>query len=107
MNPPGIFGRTLTISMISGAIAFSPAVLFVVGDEAGNTGSGAYVILFFVTIPLGLAVFIIGNILSIDSHTKSLSESEKKQTEDKLRRWGPRLILLIPIYVFLSLNGVV
>ena len=92
--------------MISGAIAFSPAVLFVVGGEAGNTGSGAYVILFFVTIPLGLAVFIIGNILSIDSHTKSLSESEKKQIGDTLRRWGPRLILLIPIYIFLSLNGV-
>ena len=89
----GIVSKILGVSIISAAIAFSPALLFR-GSEAGTTGSGGYVFLFFYSIPAGLVVFTIGIISSINSYRNSLSESEKEQLVLELRSRGPWLILL-------------
>ena len=96
VNRTGIIGQILRVSIISAAIALSPALLFVIGAEAGTTGEGAYVILFLVTIPLGLVIFFLGIISSTRSYINSLSDSEKQQLGLKLRR-VPWLILLIII----------
>ena len=99
MDKPDSIGRGLTISMISVAIAFSPLLLFEIGSEAGTTGEGAYVIFFLVTIPLGLALFIVGNslnILSAKTYTDSLPDSEKKEQRSD---WGP-LVFLIVLFFF-------
>ena len=73
------FGKILTVSIISVAIAFSPALLFQFGSEADTTGTGAYVFLFLFSIPAGLVVFVTGIISSINYYRNSLSDSEKKQ----------------------------
>ena len=93
VNHSGIVSKILGVSIISAAIAFSPALLFR-GSAAGTTGAGGYVFLFFYSIPAGLVVFTIGVISSINSYRNSLSDSEKKQLGLELRRKGPWLILL-------------
>ena len=87
----GIVSKILGVSIISAAIVFSPALLF---RGADGTGAGAYVFLFYYSIPAGLVVFTIGIISSINSYRNSLSDSEKKQLGLELRRRGPWLILL-------------
>ena len=89
----GIVSKILGVSIISAAIAFSPALLFR-ESEAGTTGAGGYVFLFFYSIPAGLVLFTIGIISSINSYRNSLSDSEKEQLVLELRRRGPWLILL-------------
>ena len=99
MDKPDSIGRGLTISIISAAVAFSPLLLFEIGSEAGTTGEGAYVIFFLVTIPLGLALFIIGNILnflSAKTYADSLPDSEKKEQSSD---WAP-LAFLIVLFFF-------
>ena len=103
MNKPGSIGRGLTISIISAAVAFSPLLLFEIGSEAGTTGEGAYVIFFLVTIPLGLALFIIGNSLNIWSakiYADSLPDSEKKELFSKLRRDWALLVFILFLLFF-------
>ncbi|RAH05284.1 MAG: hypothetical protein CMA00_004430 [Methanobacteriota archaeon] len=90
----GIVSKILGVTIFSAAIAFSPALLFRFGSEAGTTGAGGYVVLFFCSIPAGLAVFAIGVVSSIRSYWNSLSDSEKEQLVLELRRRGPWLILL-------------
>ena len=87
----GIVSKILGVSIISAAIVFSPALLL---RGADGTGQGAYVFLFYYSIPAGLVVFTIGIISSINSYRNSLSDSEKKQLGLELRRKGPWLILL-------------
>ena len=102
MNKPGSIGRGLTISIISAAVAFSPLLLFEIGSEAGTTGEGAYVIFFLVTVPLGLALFIIGNSLNIWSakiYADSLPDSEKKELFSNLRRdWALLAFILFLLF---------
>ena len=103
MNKPGSIGRGLTISIISAAVAFSPLLLFEIGSEAGTTGEGAYVVFFLVTIPLGLALFIIGNSLNIWSakiYADSLPDSEKKELFSKLRRDWALLVFILFLLFF-------
>ena len=92
VNHSGIVSKILGVSIISAAIVFSPALVFESG--ADGTGAGAYVFLFYYSIPTGLVVFTIGIISSIISYRNSLSDSEKKQLGLELRRRGPWLILL-------------
>ena len=102
MNKPNLVGRGLTISIISAAVAFSPLLLFEIGSEAGTTGEGAYVIFFLVTIPLGLALFIIGNslnFLSAKTYADSLPDSEKESLISNLRRdWAPLAFILFLLF---------
>ncbi len=95
MGDSRIVGKILMVSIISAAVAFSPALLFQFGSAAGTTGVGGYVYLFFCSIPIGLVVFTIGIISTINSFRKSLSDSEKKQLFLEFKRRGPWIILLM------------
>ena len=88
----GIVSKILGVSIISAAIVFSPVL--VIDSVPDGTGQGAYVFLFYYSIPAGLVVFTIGIIWSINSFRNSLSDSEKEQLVLELRRRGPWLILL-------------
>lgn len=63
--------EVLKILIISASIAFSPVLLFEFGENADTTGAGAYVVLFLITIPLGLLLFIVSIIFMILRHHKS------------------------------------
>ena len=67
MKRSNIIARILGITIISAVIALSPVLMFEIGSEAGTTGVGAYIVLFLWTIPIGLAVFIIGTIWAMKS----------------------------------------
>lgn len=104
MNRSNIFGKTLTLPIISVAIAFSPALLFQFGSEADTTGTGAYVFLFLFSIPAGLVVFVTGIISSINYYRNSLSDSEKKQLGLDFKKRAPLFLLLIfLIYAILEI----
>ena len=89
MNRSEIIGRIIRISIISAAIAFSPVLLFASGGGAGG------VFLFLWSITVGLVVFFTGIISTMKSYRNSLTDSEKKQMDLKLRNSIPWLILLI------------
>ena len=95
MSGSGIASKILTVSIVSAAIAFSPALLFQLGSQADTTGTGGYVPLFLCSIPAGVVVFTIGIISAVNSYRNSLSDSEKKQLGLEFKRRGPWFILLI------------
>jgi hypothetical protein len=70
MEPPNIMLRIGIITIISAGIA----LLFEFGDPGGAGGQGAYIAVFFVTIPAALVIFLIGLFSSIISYRKSLDQ---------------------------------
>jgi|TARA_B100001105_G_scaffold213884_1_gene178974 hypothetical protein len=74
MEPPNIMLRIGIITIISAGIAFWPILLFEFGDPGGAGGQGAYIAVFFVTIPAALVIFLIGLFSSIMSYRKSLEQ---------------------------------
>ena len=69
-----ILRRIGIITIISAGIAFWPILLFEFGDPGGTGGQGAYIAVFFVTIPAALVIFLIGLFSSIISYRKSLEQ---------------------------------
>ena len=74
MEPPNIMLRIGIITIISAGIAFWPILLFEFGDPGGTGGQGAYIAVFFVTIPAALVIFLIGLFSSIILYRKSLEQ---------------------------------
>ena len=71
MSRSEVIIQILKILIISSFISFSPVLLFEFGEYADTTGAGAYVVLFLITIPLGLLYFILSIIFMIRRYHKS------------------------------------
>lgn len=70
---PSIVRSIVTISVISACVTFWP-ILFVNDD---TTGGGAAAFLLILTIPAGVVTFLVGLLLAIRSHRKSLKDYNK------------------------------
>jgi heme/copper-type cytochrome/quinol oxidase subunit 4 len=67
------------ISLISACVAFWP--MLYVNDD--STGGGAAVFFMFLTIPAGVAVFLVSLLWVIWSHNNSLVEYNKWKSEEE------------------------
>jgi len=76
---PGIVGSIVTISVISACVALWP-ILYLNDD---STGGGAAAFVMIVTIPAGVATFLVGLLLTIKSHKKSLVVYNKWKSEEE------------------------
>ncbi len=76
---PSIVRSIVTISVISACVTFWP-ILFVNDD---TTGGGAAAFLLILTIPAGVVTFLVGLLLAIRSHKKSLVEYNEWKSEEE------------------------
>ena len=79
MERPSLVGSIVTISVISACVTFWP-ILFVNDD---TTGGGAAAFLLILTIPAGVVIFLVGLLLTIRSHKKSLVDYNKWKSEEE------------------------
>ncbi len=79
MERPSLVGSIATISVISACVAFWP-ILFVNDD---STGGGAAAFVMILTIPAGVVIFLVGILLGIRSHKKSLVDYNKWKSEEE------------------------